>query len=203
MENLNFPKLSKGEKTRELAIQSAIYCLANLGYDQTTFQAIADRSKLSQPLVVHYFKKKENVFPMVIEYLVKLSQNVRYESEFSATQDLKDYLKAALAIFRLAPNSARVYFTLSYLAVFKKDYKLSHAQIKKSNIARLADIIAKGIERKEFSSGAIMLKAQSINNFLAGTFVDLMIEDNPSSDQEVLDLLSKACLAILTTSETK
>lgn len=195
--NLAENKISKGEKTKELAILSAIHCIAKLGYGETTFQAIADHSKLSQPLVVHYFKKKENVFPMVINYLIKMAQEVHVTSELSATQDLKDYLTAAIKIFRLAPNTARVYFTLTYLAVFKDCYKNSYSKIKDVNIRRLADIISKGIERNEFSSGSILLKAQMINCFIAGILVDLLVLESVSTDEEILELLHQSSLSIL------
>ena len=191
-------KLSKGEKTKELSIQSAIHCLANLGYAETTFQAIADHSGLSQPLVVHYFKKKENVFPTVIDYLIQRAQATQLPPHSSsATEDLRVYLAAAVQIFRFAPSTSRVYFTLTYLAVFKDQYKTSYAKIREANIHRLTDIIAKGIAHKEFSSGSILLKAQIINSFLAGVFVDLMIANSTASDEEILELLFKGSLALL------
>lgn len=191
-------KISKGEKTKELAIQSAIHCLAYLGYAETTFQAIADHSGLSQPLVVHYFKKKDNVFPTVIDYLIQRAQATQLQSQgSSASEDLRAYLVTAVQIFRFAPSTSRVYFTLTYLAIFKDQYKTSYAKIREANIHRLTDIIAKGISHKEFTSGSILLKAQIINSFLAGVFVDLMIANSTASDEEILELLFKGSIALL------
>jgi AcrR family transcriptional regulator len=190
---------TKGQRTFEKAIRSAIHCLANLGYDQTTFQAIADHAGLSQPLVVHYFKKKENVFPQVIDYL--LAKNAQLgrpgAMKLSAREELRTYLKEAIRIFRENPDSSKIYFTLSFMAVFKESYRISNTKLKQANLERLINILAHGIHTGEFSPDALIGKARMINNLLAGTFMDILTETSSMSDDEILMMLEECCLGLL------
>src|SRR4051794_36157433 len=65
--------LRKGERTRLKLIESAFLSIARDGYYRTTFQTIADRAKVSQPLVVKAFRTRENIFPVVCGHLLELA----------------------------------------------------------------------------------------------------------------------------------
>lgn len=52
----------RSEKTRSLILKTAIGLFARHGFDRTSTAAIADEAGVSQGILFHYFKTKENLF---------------------------------------------------------------------------------------------------------------------------------------------
>lgn len=52
----------RSEKTRSLILRTAIKLFARHGFDRTSTAAIADEAGVSQGILFHYFKTKENLF---------------------------------------------------------------------------------------------------------------------------------------------
>ena len=59
----------RGEESKRAIIEGAIDCLATLGLHGTTLNTVAERAKVSRPLVIFHFKSKNGMFIDVLNHL--------------------------------------------------------------------------------------------------------------------------------------
>lgn len=193
-------KKIKGLKTQERIIESAIHCLAHLGHATTTFQSIADHCGISQPLVVHYFKKRENVFPHVIDYLIRRTQNaihIEVERTDSATLQLKKFIRLSLLAVRSDANSAKVFLTLNFLAAFEDRFRDSSSQIKQMVSNELIEILVEGIKTKEFNVKEVPLTARMLTAYITGIRMTMLNEKSMFTDETFIQSFEDHCLKIV------
>lgn len=191
---------TKGERTREKILKSSIQCLATLGHEKTTFQAIADHCGISQPLVVHYFEKRENVFPSVIEYLLSRTEDIlRKEIDHtrSAVDRLNDFVRVSLEYVRREPDEAKVFLTLSLFATFSDQYRAFNGKIKQSAIRELIEILDAGNKSKEFKIKDTATTAKMIASYVMGVRMNLLNERPVIPDAKIIQTTQEHCLAIL------
>lgn len=187
-------------RTQEKILQSAIHCLANLGYQNTTFQSIANHCGLSQPLVVHYFKKKENVFPAVIEYLAQRTRsilNTEVVHDSSPADRLRDFVRVSIGNARKEAEPARILLTLSFLAVFDEKFRPSNGQIKQIVINDLTEILLAGVKAGQFDVSEVTLTAKLITSYIMGVRMNLLNEMPVVPDETLIAAAEKHCLAIV------
>jgi len=192
-------KLTKGERTRAKILQSAVQCLAKLGYEKTTFQAIADHCGISQPLVVHYFEKRENIFPSVIDYLLGHTQNVirlELDQSASASRRLNDFVRISLEYVRKEPEEAKVFLTLSLFATFDEQSRLHNGKIKQYAIRELIGILDSGVESREFHVQDTQLTAKMIASYIMGVRMNMLNEKAIIPDEKMIRMTQKHCMAI-------
>ncbi len=60
------PRAANGAETRERIINAARQVFSELGYDASTFQAIAERANLTRPAINHYFTNKKDLYGQVL-----------------------------------------------------------------------------------------------------------------------------------------
>lgn len=193
-------KKIKGLKTQEKVMQSAIYCLAHLGHASTTFQSIADHCGISQPLVVHYFKKRENVFPSVIDYLIRRTQNaihIEVDRLDSPTVQLQKFLRLSLLAVRLDAESAKVFLTLNFLAAFEDRYRDNSSRIKQMVSNELIEILVEGIKKNEFSVKEVPLTARMITAYITGLRMTMLNEKSMFTDETLIQTVEDHCLKIV------
>lgn len=140
------PEWRKGERTRIKLLESAFLGIARDGYYRTTFQTIADRAGVSQPLVVRAFRTREAIFPTVAEHL--LEQAVRAtEARMSraaaadAPARIEAYFEVSVDMLRAQPDLARFYVNLYYLAAYDEKVRALYTAIRRQAVARLASLI--------------------------------------------------------------
>lgn len=193
-------KKIKGLKTQVKIMESAIHCLSHAGHANTTFQSIADHCGISQPLVVHYFKKRENVFPQVIDYLIHRTQNaihIDVDRTDSATLQLKKFIRLSLLAVRSDENSAKVFLTLNFLAAFEDRFRDSSSQIKQMVSNELIEIIVQGIKTKEFNVKEVPLTARMITAYITGLRMTMLNEKSMFTDETLIQILEAHCLKIV------
>ena len=59
----------RGEESRQAIIEGAIACIASRGLRGTTLDTVAERAKVSRPLVVFHFKSKDQMLIDVLNHM--------------------------------------------------------------------------------------------------------------------------------------
>ncbi len=193
-------KNSKGFHTKQKILDSAIQCLAKLGPASTTFQAIADHCKISQTLVVHYFKKKENVFPAVIDHLIERTLkhlSVEVDHEDSPAVQLKRFIRLSILAVRKDTPAAKAFLTLNFLAAFDENYQQQSGLIKEIVIKQISNILEAGVRQKEFKVKNIDQTSRQFTAYLTGVRLMLLNEKVDSSDEITIDVMTTHWLQIL------
>jgi AcrR family transcriptional regulator len=190
---------TKGDLTKQKIIRAAMYCLAKHGDRDTTFQRIADKCNLSQPLVVHYFKKRDKIFPTVLATMLERARWETVEHLItmnSPREKLAGYLAVSLRIFR-EPMVASIYMTLYNFAAINPRYRDINSNIKKVAVARVADILEDGIKKGVFKKVDVPIVAKIIHNNLTGLLLNQASENPQFTDKQMLEALQNSVLKLV------
>lgn len=189
----------KGDLRRVQIIEGASYCLTRLGDRKTTFQAIADYCKVSQPLVVRHFKNRENIFPVVLDYWIQRAV-VKTEAALlksgSPEEKIRNYLRVSTEIFRDG-DFAQIYILLHYLAMSDEFYRLENTKIKATAVNRVTQMIEAGIKDGSFQSVNAELTAKTIHNNLVGFVISGATEVMTPQWLKLPQELEDSCLQLL------
>lgn len=184
---------TKGEATKAKILNGAIYCIATYGLHNTSFQKIADQCGVSQPLVVHYFKKKEEIFPtalnLVFDRAAALTQQ-QLDQTSNPMDQLREYLLVSLQIFRETPEFARFYLQFYYLSGFDDRIKELNTSIKNRAVTRIHGILARAKEQGRLRDDLDVNKAaKTIHNCLTGVLINSVTEFPQFTDSQLLNSL--------------
>jgi AcrR family transcriptional regulator len=200
------PLMRKGARTKQRMLQAALYCLAHHGERETTFQKIADQCGVSQPLVVHYFKSRENIFRLVLEDFLTRARKKTEDSlneKLSPPEKLRDYFRVSLALFRDEPEWARVYLMLFYFAGFHDEYRKINSDVKRVAVDRVANILKEGVAKGVFNVKQIELTAKMIHVTASGLIINILTENQSYPDQALLKTLDEIVLKYVAVTESK
>ena len=191
---------SKGEETKLKVLNAAVKALGRFGERETSFQKIADICGVSQPLVVHYFQKRENIFNEVIQYLLARAL-VETQAALADVKDprakLRAYLEVSLKFIRQEPELGRVYMLFYYRSAYEDSVFRMNIKLKQEATARIATIIDEGIQKKIFEVSDVQLTAKTIHNSLTGLILNALTDTSEFKDHELLRELERGCLSLL------
>src|SRR5688500_17085181 len=68
--------LTKGELTRNKIVETSMKLFSKNGIHNTSMQLIADKCKVKQPLIFHYFSSKDDLFKAAIQKALKHQHEV-------------------------------------------------------------------------------------------------------------------------------
>lgn len=119
---------TKGEKSKDRILNTALDLFSKYGYAETSAQEIADRCGVSQTTVFYHFKNKKYLFEHVLQkvitnnrsYFAAGAQKVEEESEFSK---LKFLLESNIDWAINFPKDAHVLLMLFNFASSDDDFK--------------------------------------------------------------------------------
>tara|TARA_B110001454_G_scaffold16046_1_gene14406 strand:- start:54637 stop:55227 length:591 start_codon:yes stop_codon:yes gene_type:complete len=194
-------KLKKGLNTEKRIVRAAIKCVGTIGLHQTTFQKIADKSKVSQPLVMHYFKTRDDIFPKVWEHVYqeaieRTSNNLSLHK--NPIDKLKEYIAVSWDQFNSDPALTKIYMQLHSLAVFDEKLRSINTQVKRIAIHRIAGIISEGQGQGIFSRNVNPLQQAKIIHIQLSGFILNGISENKDFDyEELLKEFTNSTLAAL------
>jgi AcrR family transcriptional regulator len=189
----------KGDRTKVKIIESATYCLIELGDRKTTFQTIAEHSGFSQGLIVRYLKTRDNIFPEVLQYWINWARQKTEKALLSSGSPelrLKNYLQVSIDLFNKS-EFAHVYLLLHAYAGVEERYRLMNSDIKNVAVQRVAKIIQDGIESGQFRDLEVLTYAKTIHNNLVGHVLSALTESRQPYHLRLPKLLEETCLQLL------
>lgn len=135
----------KGERTRRHVIESAYLCISRDGYHRTTFQTIADRAKISQPLVVKIFGSKERIFPIVAQEIFAAAtaltvEHLRKIPTKSQRQRLEAYIEVTATLFLDNPDLRGFFMNLYSLAAYEREIQKILTAMRAQALGRLQEL---------------------------------------------------------------
>lgn len=196
---------SKGEATRKRILAGAMRVLSQYGEHGMTFQKIAKACGVSQPLVVHYFKTRDQIFPELLNYMMDVSL-VLTENALNEVRDpmaqLEKYFSISMEFIRSQPEMAHFYMTFYYLSCFDQRVSMVNDKLRREATERIGKILDVGVNAgcfqiKNFNGDRIQgveATAKMIHNLLTGTILNLISEGVPLySDQTLIRVLREFC----------
>ena len=158
------------EKRRREILEKALDVFMEEGFEDVTFQKIADRCGITRTTLYIYFKNKRDIFNFSIKQLLLGLENditrISMEKNLPHTDQL--ILVMTVIIERLEENRRLLTVVLNYLfyvtkSEFDPDYRVRRRTVRMRHI--LSAMLIKGIKSGEFSQS---INVKDTNEILYG-----------------------------------
>lgn len=193
-------KPRKGDLKKIEIILAAIDCMATIGYEKTTYEAIAKRIGTRRAHVAYHFKDKADIFEASIKYINASYQQTSIQQMEAATDGLQmliNYTEAPFIWAKENPSQLAVMLLFYYLCTIDEKYRLFHAQLRKKGAERIQYILTNKLSTPIDQELAPAM-AKTIQNLMSGTILDLSTTGEMTLDEgrqlvkkQVLRMISK------------
>jgi AcrR family transcriptional regulator len=155
------------EKRRKKILEKALHVFVDEGFEDTTFQKIADYCGITRTTLYTYFKNKKEIFNYSLkQLLVKAEEGIQHIRRDTSLNSVEKLTKILLDIFRLLEENRRLLSVLlDYLLYLSKsnidpDQRVRRRTFKLRHI--LVSVMIEGIKAGEFKG----INMKSANDYL-------------------------------------
>jgi AcrR family transcriptional regulator len=123
-------KPRKGDIKKMEIVLAAIECIATIGFEKTTYEAIAQRIGTRRAHVAYHFKDKENIFEACIKFIMARYQQTsikHIEAAKDGLEMLVNYTEAPFIWAEENPHQLSVMLLFYYLCTVDDKYQEIHA----------------------------------------------------------------------------
>lgn len=194
-----FPfSFSKAQLKQIDIIEGAIKCYATLGEEGATYEKIAKYSKITRPLILHYFKDKTELFYFTARYIRAKLQEIAVEAvsqETTEPKQLKAYIESCFYWLRKYPHHSKVWVLFYHKCTLDNDLRQLNNELVNMGFTRIQGLIKSGIKNKKFRKVKVPQTAKSIQLILTASLLECItqgIDTDKASDATV-----KACMELV------
>ncbi len=173
-------KPRKGDLKKMEIILAAIECIATIGFEKTTYEAIAQKIGTRRAHVAYHFKDKSDIFESCIRFIMANYQQASIKAIEEAKDGLEMLVNYAQTPFTWAeenPQQVSVMLLFYYLCTVDEKYKELHATIRKGGVERIQYILTNKLSKKIDPLKAAPM-AKSIQNLVSGSIMDVATTGN-------------------------
>jgi len=169
------------EKRRREILEKALSVFVDEGFEDATFQKIADRSGITRTTLYIYFKNKREIFNFSIKQLLHSIENNITDIRKDAGISLKEKLIRVMTtiIERLEENRLLLSVVVNYLIHSSKgDYDPDHRVRRRTVRLRriLSNMLIDGIKAGEFTPSVNVKEANELlYSFIESTVLRLVV----------------------------
>ena len=185
------------EKRRHEILEKALDVFMNDGYEDVTFQKIADKCGITRTTLYIYFKNKRDIFNFSIKQFLQALENditeIRKGKSLSYTEKLIHVM--SVIIERIEENNRILSVVLNYLIYISKgDYDPSYRVRRRTVRLRhiLATILIDGKKSGEFNSRLNLKDTNEMLYSFLEAAVFRMVILRRSSIEELKDAMKQA-----------
>jgi AcrR family transcriptional regulator len=178
-------KPRKGDLKKMEIVLAAIECIATIGFEKTTYEAIAKKIGTRRAHVAYHFKDKENIFEACIKFIMASYQQTsikHIEAAKDGLEMLVNYTEAPFMWAEENPNQLSVMLLFYYLCTVDEKYQELHADIRAAGAQRIEYILTTRLSTKIALKEARPM-AKSIQNLVSGAIMDVTTTRNKSLKQ--------------------
>lgn len=173
-------KPRKGDLKKMEIILAAIECIATIGFEKTTYEAIAKKIGTRRAHVAYHFKDKSDIFESCVRFIMANYQQASIKSIEEAKDGLEMLVNYAQTPFEWAeenPQQLSVMLLFYYLCSVDDKYKELHASIRKGGAERIQYILTNKLSKKIETDKAAPM-AKTIQNLVSGSIMDVTTTGN-------------------------
>lgn len=169
-------KPRKGDLKKLEIINAAIECISSIGYEKTTYDAIAKKIGTNRAHINYYFQNKSDIFKSAIQYIYayyKSILQVQLDKSDGGLDELMKYIESPFIWAKKNPEQMSVMLMFYYLCVIDKKYRSINTQIRNAGVERI-NLILQGLGQEYFenSSEESLELAKQIQNLITGSIID-------------------------------
>ena len=168
------------EKRRNQILEKALTVFINDGFEDATFQKIADQCGITRTILYLYFKNKKEIFNYSIkQMLTKVEENINAIKSDNSLNSTVKITNVLLAIFSLLEqNRPLLSIILDYLLHLSKnntnpEERVRHRTVKLRHI--LSSIIIEGVKAGELKNVNIKMTNDYLYSFIESAIYQLVV----------------------------
>lgn len=187
--------LTKGQKTKAKILKKAIQLMGQMGSFEITFEQLAKASKVTRPLIHHYFPKQQDLFEEAVLIIRKNYQKHvvgRMEIAKTPKEKLIAYLESAMDWTDYYPEHMAVWLLYFAAARLRDHERQINTQLVDIGHDRIQNLIN---ELNPNSKTDLFDRAKMIQTLLTGSIVSLATETrDPQFIQNIRQNTVNQCL---------
>ena len=180
------------EKRREDVLTKALKLFAKMGYEQVTYQQLADVSGLSRTALYKYFPSKKEVFDNALFQLVKsigndLKETLRQNPTMNAAERLE--MLAKMSIDMCVSNPELLETIVEYLIAQKRQGEAVERKIRRHTATfrcEIKNLVQDGIASGVFRQVSPIRFADMFFSIIQATVLRIIFYDNADKDQLIV-----------------
>ena len=165
-------KPRKGDLKKMEILLAAIDCIADIGFEKTTYEAIARKIGTRRAHVAYHFRDKSDIFEACIRYIHASYQQKSIEHLETARDDEDMLFKYIEAPFYWAienPKQLSVMLLFYYLCRVDNKYLELHTELRQNGFERIQYILTNKVKLHVDKSTPL---AKAIQNLMSGFILD-------------------------------
>ncbi len=167
-------RVRKGDLRRQEMVEAAIECFASIGYEKTTYGAIAKRLNTGKAHVAYYFPDKDEILKASVQHIMVVYQHTVRARLAKAKPGLgmvMGYVEAPFAWARSHPSQMAVMLLFYYLCAIRADFRQLHDELRAAGVQRIQHILGDGI-LAGLPSAELAVLSKAIQNIMSGYLLD-------------------------------
>ena len=183
-------KPRKGDLKKMEIVLTAIECISSIGFEKTTYEAIAQRMGTRRAHIAYHFKDKDSIFAACIKFIMANYQQTslkHIEGAKTGEEMLTRYAEAPFIWAEENPSQLSVMLLFYYLCSINENYQKMHADIRSGGAARIEFILTTKLTHNYSLKEARPL-AKTIQNLVSGTIMDTVTTKSKTLRQARLQI---------------
>ena len=168
------------EKRRKKILEKVINVFVKEGFENTTFQKIADHCGITRTTLYIYFRNKNEIFNYSIKLLLtKVEEDIKSIRSDSSLNNIEKITKVLLNIFtHLEKNRRLLSVILDYLLYFSKSRTDPEQRVRRRTLKLrhiLASLVIEGVKSRELKPVNIKNADDYLYNFIEAAIFRLVV----------------------------
>ena len=194
--------MSKGLRTREQILSQSVLLFAKHGYENTSFQMIAEKCDVSRAAPLYHFKTKFGLFEAIVRHLQKKKMDQILDPNNILITDngfekLRKFFKGTVGWTLISTSEAEIFLLLYYFAAHDKLFASLYQEILADEQKCIEGFLLAGKREGHFQfSERSEVLASMIHDLLVGFSVNSLagrhqVYNMTEVDRKLMKLLEK------------
>ena len=168
------------DKRRKKILEKALMVFTDDGFENATFQKIADRCGITRTILYLYFKNKREIFTYSIkQLLVSVEDNINIIRADKSLNSVEKVTRVFLEIFKLFEHNRKlISVVVDYLLYLSKGEINPEVRIRRRTVRLrhlLASIVIEGIKAGEFKKISVKTADDYLYSFIEAAIFQLAV----------------------------
>ena len=168
------------EQRRKKILEKALTVFMDDGFENATFQKIADRCGITRTILYLYFKNKREIFTYSIkQLLLSVEENINQITADKSLNSINKIIKILIAVFDLIEkNQQLLSVVLDYLLHISKGDADPESRVRRRTLKFrriLSSLLIEGMKSKEIKKVDIKLSSDYLYSFVESAIFQIVV----------------------------
>jgi len=176
------------DKRQKKILEKALAVFEEEGFENATYQKIADKCGITRTILYLYFKNKKEIFSYSIkQFLLSVEENINSTRADNSLSCQEKITKVLHAIFKLLEQNRQLLFVvLDYLSLISKKNVSPEIRVRRRTLRLqhiLSTIVIDGVKSGELKKVDIKKTKDYLYNFIESAIFELAVLKSENLDR--------------------